>query len=826
MKRLVYILCALLLAAPVYAQYDVRQRDMATMVQDALAQMPLQTEEDFNREMESLAGAAPQSVVFLARMLQPASKGVNSPVEYALSGIVSYVSAPENAGYLAAVRKGLEEAMEACKDEVGKAFLWSQYRLILPGEGCCGDGGTCCQAAAPGRAERKSMLKKAKALAASDNSADRCRSLWLRAAAEGTFSSKELLTALKDEDVAYRNTALEIASGYADDGYVAAVVAKYGSLGDRAKADVVNWIGDTRPASQVDFLVGEAAGGPAVKEAVAALGKIPSEKSAAFLLGMLGTDGSKMAMTALKSMKYDFGGMVEEEIAEAMGSSPEISANVSARLSDLMDIAAYRRMKNTSEEFFALLGSSDVRVALTAKKGLWAVASEADASKVASLLEKSSDADAGYYQEALDASLSSLEAGQRFERVSAFMSASECPERYYPSVASCGTDSAVNVLSDAYSAGSMAALEALMTIDNYNACVTLFDVARNDASNRDRALLRIVELAGRHDGNIDSKAFKYIQALELAESAKARNSIIVSLQDVPVMKAFLEAGKFLDDPAVSYSAALTAKSIAARCIDDIDYDCYREILEKARDIFASKSGADDGYAVDEINLMLSRAKPFGKTVLSEEEAAQGFELLFDGTNLDKWTGDMDGYTPVNGTIFVTANYGNSRNLYTKAEYRDFIFRFEFCFDREGVNNGVGIRTPMGVDAAYDGMCEVQILDHDAPVYKGLHEYQVHGSAYGIVPAKRVVHKPLGEWNTEEIVVKGDRVKVTLNGEVILDADLREACQGHNVSPDGSNVNPYTVDHKNHPGMFNYKGHVGFLGHGAGIRFRNVRILEL
>ena len=242
---------------------------------------------------------------------------------------------------------------------------------------------------------------------------------------------------------------------------------------------------------------------------------------------------------------------------------------------------------------------------------------------------------------------------------------------------------------------------------------------------------------------------------------------------------------------------------------------------------ANLLGADDGYAVDEIRKMLAGLQPpAGKFVLPEEEAEAGYEILFDGTDLSKWTGDMDGYTPVNGTIFVTAGYGNARNLYTVKEYRDFILRFDFCFVKPGVNNGVGIRTPMGVDAAYWGMCEVQILDHDDPIYKGLNEYQVHGSAYGIIPAKRVIHRPLGEWNSEEIKVVGDRVTVTLNGEVILDGNLREACQGHNVAPDGNDYNPYTVDHRNHPGMFNEKGHVGFLGHGAGIKFRNVRILDL
>ena len=66
----------------------------------------------------------------------------------------------------------------------------------------------------------------------------------------------------------------------------------------------------------------------------------------------------------------------------------------------------------------------------------------------------------------------------------------------------------------------------------------------------------------------------------------------------------------------------------------------------------------------------------------------------------------------------------------------------------------------------------------------------------------------------------------VNGETIVDGDIRKACQGHNVAPDGGNENPYTVDHRNHPGMFNKKGHIGFLGHGAGVKFRNVRVREL
>lgn len=211
--------------------------------------------------------------------------------------------------------------------------------------------------------------------------------------------------------------------------------------------------------------------------------------------------------------------------------------------------------------------------------------------------------------------------------------------------------------------------------------------------------------------------------------------------------------------------------------------------------------------------------------LSDEEKKAGYVVLFDGRSLENWQGNLTAYVPEDGNIYVSANYGGSGNLYTKKKYSDFIYRFEFCFAVEGVNNGIGIRTNIGSDAAYDGM-EIQVLDHDAPIYKGLHDYQQHGAVYGIIVPKHVNFGPLNTWHTEEIRAIGDRITVIVDGETITDGNIREACQGHNVAPDGSSENPYTVDHKNHPGLFNKDGHISFCGHGAGVKFRHIRILDL
>ena len=254
----------------------------------------------------------------------------------------------------------------------------------------------------------------------------------------------------------------------------------------------------------------------------------------------------------------------------------------------------------------------------------------------------------------------------------------------------------------------------------------------------------------------------------------------------------------------------------------LENTCNREIPAYAKGQILLIAG---GAPVSFREMYINELPATPRFELSAEEAAEGFEVLFDGRSLHKWTGNTTNYVPLNGTIDVTAQYGGSGNLYTKKEYDDFILRFEFAFDREGVNNGIGIRTPMGVDAAFEGM-EIQILDHDAPIYKDIKNYQQHGSVYGVIAAKRVKFPPLGDWNVEEIRAVGDRITVTVNGEVILDGNIREACQGHCVGDPGEKGNHYMIDHRNHPGLFNKSGHLGLLGHGAGIQFRNLRVLDL
>lgn len=198
--------------------------------------------------------------------------------------------------------------------------------------------------------------------------------------------------------------------------------------------------------------------------------------------------------------------------------------------------------------------------------------------------------------------------------------------------------------------------------------------------------------------------------------------------------------------------------------------------------------------------------------LSKEEKEQGFDILFNGKDLNNWVGNKTDYVVEDNTIAIYPTKQGHGNLNTEKEFSDFIFRFEFQLT-PGANNGLGIHAPLEGDAAYMGK-EIQILDNDAPVYSKLEVYQYHGSVYGVMAAKRGFLKPTGEWNQEEVYVKGDYIKVTLNGTVILEGDLKKA-----------SING-TLDHKEHPGLNRHTGHIGFLGHGSVVKFRNIRIKDL
>ncbi len=190
-------------------------------------------------------------------------------------------------------------------------------------------------------------------------------------------------------------------------------------------------------------------------------------------------------------------------------------------------------------------------------------------------------------------------------------------------------------------------------------------------------------------------------------------------------------------------------------------------------------------------------------------ANAGFKPIFDGQSLAGWTGPVDDYEVVDGAI--QCRKGRGGNLHTVKEYDNYIVRLEFQLPPGG-NNGLAIHYPGKGNPSVEGLTELQVLDDTHPRYAKLDPRQAHGSAYGMVAAKRGYLREVGQWNFQEVTVQGAKVRVELNGNVILDADLAE-------------VEEFMGD-KKHPGQARRSGHFGFAGHNDPVRFRNLSIREL
>jgi hypothetical protein len=210
------------------------------------------------------------------------------------------------------------------------------------------------------------------------------------------------------------------------------------------------------------------------------------------------------------------------------------------------------------------------------------------------------------------------------------------------------------------------------------------------------------------------------------------------------------------------------------------------------------------------NIAVREIPPEEANAILAEHEPKGFRRIFNGQNLADWAGPIENYEVKDGILRCKPEKGGT--IYFNEELTDFVARLEFKLPPAG-NNGLAIRYPGLGDTAYEGMCELQILDDTSAEYaKSLDPRQAHGSAYGMVASQRGYLRPVGQWNFQEVTVKGSTIKVELNGSVILDTDL-------------ANVKAFMADSP-HPGKDRTSGYFGFAGHHDPVELRNISIFVI
>lgn len=154
-------------------------------------------------------------------------------------------------------------------------------------------------------------------------------------------------------------------------------------------------------------------------------------------------------------------------------------------------------------------------------------------------------------------------------------------------------------------------------------------------------------------------------------------------------------------------------------------------------------------------------------------------------------------------------------LLSQKQYGDFILKYDFKLGATG-NSGCALRVPLAGDPAFDGM-ELQMADYRYNTQAK--DSELTGGIYRAIAPRKQVYKPT-QWNSYVVTLKGPRLHVVLNGEVIHDLNLDEQDQvvlRHNGQPC-----PKVKDRPR-------KGHLGFqeLSRGAEhALIRNARIKVL
>lgn len=184
------------------------------------------------------------------------------------------------------------------------------------------------------------------------------------------------------------------------------------------------------------------------------------------------------------------------------------------------------------------------------------------------------------------------------------------------------------------------------------------------------------------------------------------------------------------------------------------------------------------------NIKITELPPLAN---ADRVKAAGFTQIFDGTSLDGWKHkpDITNWVASNGILKHDGNTGPTPDLWTEKSYGDFTMVFDWRWSGRGEMKSQPRVMP---DGSEDGKVEIEELD--SGVYlRGNTKSQVNlwnwtvgsGEVYGYrkdpkmsaavkagVTPKSKADRPVGEWNRTMITVKGDRLTVTLNGEVVIE----------------------------------------------------------
>ncbi|MEM7697505.1 MAG: DUF1080 domain-containing protein [Verrucomicrobiota bacterium] len=202
--------------------------------------------------------------------------------------------------------------------------------------------------------------------------------------------------------------------------------------------------------------------------------------------------------------------------------------------------------------------------------------------------------------------------------------------------------------------------------------------------------------------------------------------------------------------------------------------------------------------------------------------------LFDGSNLDAWEFGEGAWSIADDgsmTCHMTTRKGKDGKeqqvgmgyIWTAEDYAHFELKLEYKLT-EGANSGVFFRTDP--NNPVQGGFEIQLMDTPgfaAAKGREVEAKKANGSFYDALAPSSDPGKPIGEWNTLVLSVRGDLLTLKMNGQEIISTDISQWTTP-NQNPDGS-PNKFKTALADLPMV----GRIGFQNHGQQVWFRNIQI---
>jgi len=217
-----------------------------------------------------------------------------------------------------------------------------------------------------------------------------------------------------------------------------------------------------------------------------------------------------------------------------------------------------------------------------------------------------------------------------------------------------------------------------------------------------------------------------------------------------------------------------------------------------------------------------KTQPTEQNILSEEEADQGWKLLFDGKTFDGWRnfgGDsVVGWVIDSGRLLALGQGGDHANdIITRDQFQNFELSLEWKTSKSG-NSGIFFNAveDTAIEAIYEIAPEYQIVDEKTWEGDSLSEGQKAAACYDMYFAKEdKILMPVGEWNTSKIVVNNGHVEHWLNGDMVVEYEMWTSEWDSLKSVRKWKDFPLYGTSR--------QGHIGLQDHGKQTWFRNIKI---